>query len=92
MGTPFAMFSKLAFFASSSASLMDSRLELKTNAMWNLDEKGSMLGVGAAYSPILNLTIEISVVVFQGDKNDPANAFTLLEDFSQINISSSYNF
>ncbi len=91
MGTPFAIFSELAFFASSSAKLMDDRLELKANAMLNLDEKGSMLGAGFSYSPQLNWSLEISLIIFDGG-GDPDNVFTLLEDFSQINLSSSYNF
>jgi len=92
MGTPFALFSKLALFLSSSANLMDGRLELKASAMLNLDEKGSMLGASTAYSPVSNLTLEIGLTIFNGDKHDPANKFSQLEDFSQINISSAYNF
>ena len=92
MGTPFAMFSELALILSSSGVLMDDRLELKGNAMINLDKKGTMFSASVGYSPWMNWKFELGLVQFKGDKDDVESAFTKMEDFSHTRLGLYYNF
>ncbi len=92
MGAPFAMFSRLAALTSASAVFYDDRLEVKANALLNLDEKGSMVGGSIAYSPWLNWKFELALFQISGDKKDPTNTFSILEDFSNIQIGLKYSF
>ena len=92
MGTPFAMFSELALILSSSGVLMDDRLELKGNAMINLDKTGTMFSASVGYSPWMNWKFELGLVQFKGDKDDLENAFTKMEDFSHTKLGLYYNF
>jgi hypothetical protein len=92
MGTPFAMFSELALILSSSGVLMDDRLELKGNAMINLDKKGTMFSASVGYSPWMNWKFELGLVKFNGDKDDLESAFTKMEDFSHLRVGMFYNF
>jgi len=92
MGAPFTMFSRLAALSSASAVFYDDRLEVKANALLNLDEKGSMVGGSIAYSPWLNWKFELALFQISGDKKDPTNTFSILEDFSNIQIGLKYSF
>ncbi|MBT4270972.1 MAG: hypothetical protein HOG73_08685 [Candidatus Marinimicrobia bacterium] len=92
MGTPFAMFSELVLILSSSGVLMDDRLELKGNAMINLDKKGVMLSASVGYSPWMNWKFELGLVQFKGDKDDLESSFTKMENFSHTKLGLFYNF
>jgi hypothetical protein len=92
MGTPFAMFSDLALIVGSSGILMDDRLEIKGNAMMNLDGKGVMISVSTGYSPWMNWKFELGLIQFKGDKENLGNVFTKMEDFSHIRLGLFYNF
>jgi hypothetical protein len=86
------MFSELALILSSSGVLMDDRLELKGNAMINLDKKGTMFSASVGYSPWMNWKFELGLVQFKGDKDDLESAFTKMEDFSHTRLGLYYNF
>jgi len=92
MGTPFAIFAEKAILLNSMGVLMDDRLELKGSTMINLDKTGYMVSVSAGYSPWLNWKIEAALVQFMGDKDDPENSFTKMEDFSHTRLGLYYNF
>ncbi|NOZ03003.1 MAG: hypothetical protein GXO92_00135 [FCB group bacterium] len=92
MGTPFAMFADRAVMVTASADYFDGRLELRATEFINLDETGSMFGLGTTYSPRENWNIRLDLIKLNGDENDPGNAFTRLEDFSHVNIGLEYNF
>lgn len=92
MGTPFAMISDKAVLFSANGIMMDDRLELKGNTMVNLDKKGSMFSASVGYSPWLNWKVEAALIQFNGDKEDPENTFTQMEDFSHLRLGLFYNF
>jgi hypothetical protein len=92
MGNPIAMFSELALLLSSTGVLMDDRLELKSNIMANLDEKGNMFSASIGYSPWINWKLETIITKFNGDKDDLDNTFTIMEDFSNLSFNIIYNF
>lgn len=92
LGAPFAMFSKLAALGSASAVFYDDRLEVKGNLLLNLDEKGSMVGGSVAYSPWLNWKWELALFLISGDDKNPDDVFSVLEDFSNIQVGLQYSF
>ncbi len=92
MGTPFAMFAEKAILFNSSGVMMDDRLELKGSSMINLNDKGYMFSASVGYSPWMNWKFEASLVQFKGDKNNPEDAFTKMEEFSHTRLGLYYNF
>jgi hypothetical protein len=75
----------------SSKTFFGESLELGYNLLINLEEKGQMFGVNAAYSLIENWSIDGSVSYFKGDDN-PQNRFEQLEDFSHFQFQLAYSF
>ena len=92
MGTPFAMFTDKAIMLSSSGVMMDDRMELKGSTILNMDESGYMFTASIGYSPWINWKIETAIVQFKGEKGEPENAFTKMEDFSHLRLGLYYNF
>jgi len=92
MGTPFAMFTDRAIMLSSSGVMMDDRMELKGSTIVNMDESGYMFTASIGYSPWINWKIETAIVQFKGEKDEPENAFTKMEDFSHLRLGLYYNF
>ena len=91
MGTPFAMFTDRAVLLNSAGVLLDDQLDLSGSVMTNLSEAGLMISASVGYSPVLNWKIELATTQFKGNKN-PANPFTLMEDFSHLRWGVLYNF
>jgi hypothetical protein len=92
MGTPFAMFADRALMVTATGNFFDDRLEVLANGFFNLDEPGSMLGLGVSWTPFSNWGIVASLIKLKGDENDPENAIAKLEDFSHLNLGLEYNF
>ena len=92
MGTPFAIFTDKAIMLSSSGVMMDDRMELKGSTVVNMDESGYMFTASIGYSPWINWKIETAIVQFKGEKDEPENAFTKMEDFSHLRLGLYYNF
>jgi hypothetical protein len=92
MGTPFAIFTDKAIMLSSSGVMMDDRMELKGSTIVNMDESGYMFTASIGYSPWINWKIETAIVQFKGEKGEPENAFTKMEDFSHLRLGLYYNF
>ena len=91
LGTPFAMIAEQSLSIVGSGMFFDESLELGYNLLINLEEKGQMVGVNAAYSLIENWSIDGSVSYFKGDDN-PQNKFEQLEDFSHFQLQLAYRF
>ena len=91
LGTPFAMIAEQSLSIVSSKTFFGESLELGYNLLINLEEKGQMFGVNAAYSLIENWSIDGSVSYFKGD-NKPENRFEQLEDFSHFQFQLAYSF
>jgi len=91
LGTPFAMIAEQSLSIVSSETFFDESLELGYNLLINLEEKGQIVGVNAAYSLIENWSIDGSVSYFKGD-DKPQNRFEQLEDFSHYQLQLTYSF
>ena len=91
LGTPFAMIAEQSLSIVGSETFFDESLELGYNLLINLEEKGQMVGINAAYSLIENWSIDGSVSYFKGD-DKPENSFKQLEDFSHFQLQLSYSF
>jgi len=91
LGTPFAMIAEQLLSIGGSETFFDESLELGYNLLINLEEKGQMVGINAAYSLIENLSIDGSVRYFKGD-DKPENRFEQLEDFSHFQFQLAYSF
>ena len=91
LGTPFAMIAEQSLSIVGSETFFDESLELGYNLLINLEEKGQIVGVNAAYSLIENWSIDGSVSYFKGD-DKPQNRFEQLEDFSHYQLQLTYSF
>jgi len=89
MGTPFAMFTDLGMFLSTSVNLWDSTVEIRLNTFLDLEDNQSMLGGGVTYSPIENWEIDLSFSKFAGEDG---TSFNEIKDFSHISSGASYSF
>jgi hypothetical protein len=92
MGTPFAMIAEKALIVNGSTNLLDSRIEIETMSLVNLEETGYMLGMNIGYSPIENWELNLKINKFIGDSNNPENSFTQMEDFSHLSFGLEFNF
>ncbi|MCH7763141.1 MAG: hypothetical protein IIB95_05290 [Candidatus Marinimicrobia bacterium] len=89
MGTPFAMFTDLGMFLSTSGNFWDNTLEIRVNTFLDLEDSQTMLGGGVTYSPVENWEIDLSVSKFSGKEG---TTFNEIEDFSHISFGANYRF
>lgn len=89
MGTPFAMFTDLGLFLSTSVNLWDNSLEIRVNTFLDLKDEQSMVGGSVLYSPIENWEMECSVTQLMGAKN---TTFNEIKDFSNLTLGIKYSF
>ncbi len=89
MGTPFAMFTDMGMFLSTTGNYWDNVLEVRVNTFMDLEDNQSMLGGGFTYSPVENWEIDFSASKFIGTDG---TQFKSLEDFSHLQIGLRYSF
>jgi len=89
MGTPFAMFTDLGMFLSTSVNFWDNTLEIRLNTFLDLDESQSMFGGGFTYSLIDNWEIDCSATQLTGAKG---TIFHEIKDFSHLTFGIKYSF
>jgi hypothetical protein len=86
------MIAKKALIINGSTNLLDDRLSVEAMSLINLEETGYLLGINIGYSPIENWELKLGVNKFNGDKDNPENSFTQMEDFSHLSFGLEFNF
>jgi len=92
MGTPFAAFTNSAVIINGFTTFYDSRIDIETLTLINLEETGFLIGANCGYSPLENWELNFGIKKFVGDSDNPANRFSQMEDFSHILIGIDYSF
>jgi hypothetical protein len=92
MGMPLVNISDRLLALSATGYLMDRRLELKANAIENLEDEGRKIGGELTWSPVEAFEVELGISWFMGDEDDPDNSFGRLEDFSHYTAGIRYSF
>ena len=84
MGSPNTFISSHAISISARKLFPDMGLELSYTSMFDLDEKGSLHGVGLEYELFSNTKLLIEVTKIFDNEEIPMNPFTGMKDFSRI--------
>ena len=84
MGSPNTFISSNAISISARKLFPDMGLELSYTSMFDLDEKGSLHGVGLEYELFRNTNLLIELTKIFDNEEIPMNPFTGMKDFSRI--------
>jgi len=84
MGSPNTFISSNSLSISARKLFPDMGLELSYTSMFDLDEKGSLHGVGLEYELFSNTNLLIEVTKIFDNEEIPMNPFTGMKDFSRI--------
>ena len=84
MGSPNTFISSNSLSISARKLFPDMGLELSYTSMFDLDEKGSLHGVGLEYELFSNTKLLIEVTKIFDNEKIPMNPFTGMKDFSRI--------
>lgn len=84
MGSPHTFISTNSLSISARKLFPDMGLELSYTSMFDLDEKGSLHGVGLEYEIFKNTNLLIEVTKILNNDEIQMNPFTAMKDFSRI--------
>ena len=84
MGSPNTFISTNSLSISARKLFPDMGLELSYTSMFDLDEKGSLHGVGLEYEIFKNTNLLIEVTKILNNDEIQRNPFTAMKDFSRI--------
>jgi hypothetical protein len=84
VGSPNTFISSNSLSISARKLFPDMGLELSYTSMFDLDEKGSLHGVGLEYEIFKNTNLLIEVTKILNNDEIQMNPFTAMKDFSRI--------
>jgi hypothetical protein len=90
MGSPNTFISTNALSISAQKLFSDIGLELRYTSMFDLDEKGSLHGVGIEYELFRNTNLLIELTKIFDNEEIQSNPFTGMKDFSHIRLELKY--
>ena len=90
MGSPITFISSNLLSVSARKIFPDMGLELSYTSMFDLDEKGSLHGVGIEYKLFRNTNLLIELTKIFDNEEIQSNPFTGMKDFSRILVGLNY--
>ena len=90
MGMPFAAIAQNAVLASASFQFLDGRYEVRSNALYDLDHQGFMVGGGLTIALEEAFDLELGATWLNGDEG--SRLATIGEVFSHVYVAMKYSF